>query len=122
MGILMEAERAIRKKLNDCLRWAAIRSGNRGWPRPEFTVEDLIRLWEKQRGLCALTGAPLEMSGPNGATLDRRDPKRYYTHRNVLIVTSRANRAKSDMTMREFRDLCRQVLDRWGSHSSPIAD
>jgi hypothetical protein len=104
---------AIRTKLRDCLRWATIRSANpkRGWPQPDLTLDDLCSLWNKQRALCALTGVPLELSGPNGATLDRRDPRGHYARGNVIIVTKRANQAKGDMTMDEFRQLCRQVLE-----------
>lgn len=67
-------------------------------------------MWERQRGRCALTGVMMEMRGPHGVTLDRIDPTRGYYRDNVVLVTLRANQAKGNMTMREFRQLCRQVL------------
>jgi hypothetical protein len=100
----------LKSKLRDCLRWAQMRCGARGRPQPQITLASLIKMWDRQRGRCALTRVPLEMAGAFGVTIDRIDPTRGYRRNNVVLVTLRANQAKGNMTMREFRRLCRQVL------------
>jgi hypothetical protein len=71
----------IQKNLKDCLRWAGVRSEQRGDPPPNFTLRFLLRLWERQGGRCALTGARLtcRARAPLGVTLDRIDPNKPYT-------------------------------------------
>jgi hypothetical protein len=98
------------RKLRDCLRWARIRCETAGRPVPQITVPGLLKMWERQHGRCALTDVALKLSGPHGATLDRINPKRGYQRDNVVSVSKRANQAKGDMTIREFRQLCRRVL------------
>jgi hypothetical protein len=107
-----QLDKAIRAKLKDCLRWARMRCEAYGGPAPQVTPLWLARLWQRQRGRCYWTGVPLELNGPNGATLDRINPVRGYQRDNVVLATRRANAAKGDMTVREFRDLCRLVLAR----------
>ena len=102
--------KAIERKLKDCLYLATWRCKARGWPMPECTVGSLLLRWYRQDGLCKLSGLPLELKGPNGATLDRINPTKPYTRRNIQIVSLWANIAKSDMTTAEFRELCRSVL------------
>lgn len=43
----------------------------------------------------------------NSASIDRLDPKKGYTPENVWIVSYRANRIKSDATLEEMEELCR---------------
>jgi hypothetical protein len=100
----------LKSKLRDCLRWAQLRCEARGRPQPQITLASLSKMWDRQRGRCALTGTPMEMSGSFSATIDRINPTRGYCRDNVVLVTLRANQAKGNMTMREFRRLCRQVL------------
>jgi hypothetical protein len=85
-----------------------------GRPMPRITKAYLVKLFEQQDGHCALTGVPLRMGGPHGVTIDRINPARGYTHRNIQLVTKQANAAKSNMTMAEFRRVCRKVLRHCG--------
>ena len=95
---------AIRRKLRDCLYWASMRSANRpALPKIDIDLSYLERLWRRQSGRCALTGAPLQIRGPFGVTIDRINPARGYTKRNVKLVGRSANAAKHDMTPAEFR-------------------
>ncbi|TFV74184.1 hypothetical protein E4K64_19575 [Bradyrhizobium frederickii] len=71
-------------------------------PKINIDLPYLKRLWRRQKGCCALTGAPLEFSGPFGVTIDRTTPARGYTKRNVRLVGRSANAAKYGMTTAEF--------------------
>ena len=95
---------AIRRKLRDCLYWASMRSANRpALPKIDIDLSYLERLWRRQSGRCALTGAPLQTRGPFGVTIERINPARGYTKRKLKLVGRSANAAKHDMTPVEFR-------------------
>jgi hypothetical protein len=102
----------IETTLKDCLRWAQLRSARRGHSPPEFTVRFLLKLWERQGGRCALTGARLVClaRSPLGVTLDRIDPRKSYTRRNTAIVARWANAAKGEFSAEHFQKLCRQAV------------
>ena len=92
-----ELENTINKGL-----WRAIsRARKRGWS-VNIDAPHLAELWHKQRGLCALSGLPLQMSGSRKAmslltwSLDRIDSTKGYTKGNVRIVCMMANVCKSD--------------------------
>ena len=52
----------------------------------------------------------LAMKGPLGATIDQIEPGKGYTRRNTQLVTHCGNGFKGGMTMRETRQLRRQIL------------
>lgn len=71
----------------------------------------LSRIWEEQRGVCAVTGQTL-IPGHN-ASLDHIVPvsKSGTNERtNLRWVLLSINRAKSDMTHDEFVSMCRSVV------------
>lgn len=43
--------------------------------------------------------------GPNSPTLDRIRPDLGYVKGNVIVISGRANRIKSDATIEELRDI-----------------
>jgi hypothetical protein len=99
-------ERArLQRKLKDCLYWAQRRSAIRPTlPKIDIDIPYLERLWRRQKGSCALTGVPLELTGAFGITIDRTNPARGYTRRNVRLVGRSANAAKHGMTTAEFHN------------------
>lgn len=83
-----------------------MRSANRpALPKIDIDLPYLERLWRRQKGSCALTGAPLELTGAFGITIDRTNPVRGYTKRNVRLVGRSANAAKHGMTTAAFHRL-----------------
>lgn len=81
---------------------------------PTITATDLEALWERQGGLCGLTGRPLDHAK---ADIDHIVPvSRGGGHDlgNLRWVTRRANRAKGNMTDQEFFELCQDVLNHRG--------
>jgi hypothetical protein len=67
----------------------------------------LLKLWERQRGRCYLTGLPLctRARHPLMATLDRKNPKKPYTKRNTGIAARFANFAKGEVSVADFHRL-----------------
>lgn len=57
---------------------------------------------------CPVFGVKLEQAlgskgpGPNSPSLDRRVPEDGYVPGNVVVISNRANRAKSDLTVEEL--------------------
>lgn len=79
------------------------------------TTADLIALWNEQKGRCALTGWKMTMTRRVGivrtnASIDRIDSSKGYTLDNVQLVCVAANKAKFDLSQKEFVKLCRSVL------------
>lgn len=84
----------------DLLRWAKGRAKTKGLP---FDIsESDIRI----PSVCPVLGIPLfKGTGKltdNSPTLDRIDSTGGYTKGNVLVVSARANRIKSDATIEEL--------------------
>jgi len=58
---------------------------------------------------CPILGLPLFQRvgtrgpGPNSPTLDRIQPELGYVPGNILVISARANRLKSDATLEELR-------------------
>jgi hypothetical protein len=81
-----------------------------------MSKEDAWDLFQKQKGICALTGWPLTLysksrsaSRDADASLDRIDSSLGYIEGNVQWVHKWANQAKNDLTMEEFVNMCRAI-------------
>lgn len=93
-----------------CLHhWFAVTAGTYRMRAAGITV--LKNLWEKQGGLCAITGEPLVPGG--NASLDHIVPRSKggtNDASNLQWVTLEANWLKRDRTLDEVYDLCERVL------------
>lgn len=70
--------------------------------------EFLALLWERQGGLCALTGAPLESDGTNPwlrVSCDRIDSSKGYEPENMQLTLWAANRFKGANSMQEWESM-----------------
>lgn len=60
---------------------------------------------------CPILGIPLFQTvgrkggGDNSPTLDKIEPSKGYVPGNVIVISGRANRLKSDATIKELRDI-----------------
>jgi hypothetical protein len=79
-------------------------------PAPQITLRWLLTRWKRQRGYCPIFRVKMAMKGPLGATIDQIEPGKGYTRRNTQLVTHCGNGFKGGMTMRETRQLRRQIL------------
>jgi len=77
-------------------------------PKPE----QLIALWHKQGGCCALTGKPMSLDTGSHwvASVDKIVPDIGYVEDNMQLAAWCANRAKGDMTLDEFESMCFDVV------------
>ena len=86
---------------------------NRKKPEPLVSADFLYELLTKQSRLCALTGAQLAVTRdtPLTLSLDQIDPGKGYVEGNVQWVAWCVNRAKGDLTMDDFYDMCSSILE-----------
>ena len=71
----------------------------------ELEPEDVISMWEAQKGLCALSGLPMEKN-PKTWSIDRIDSFGGYTRGNTHLVLSKINMMKKDYDVKDFINLC----------------
>lgn len=81
-------------------------------PEPVLSEKFLYELFLKQDRKCALTGVTLviERGHPLCLSLDQIDPDLGYTEDNVQWLAWCVNRAKGDLHLDDFIDLCEAVL------------
>jgi hypothetical protein len=75
--------------------------------------EDIVNLWNKQKGLCALAHKPMDLSAPprhpTRPSLDRIDIRRGYHFNNVRLVWHFVNQARNDFTDEVFLKYCKII-------------
>ena len=83
----------------------------------QITRLDLLEIYQKQNGKCALTGQEFDLSvrhgntvKPNSMSIDRIDSNKGYVPGNVRIITAMANTAKGRWTDEELINFCKQVV------------
>lgn len=87
-----------------------------GKKRPGISVDDLLFLFQKQGGKCALTGQPLTCILKKGtwtrtnASIDRIDAGGEYKIENIQLVCSVVNSFRRDMSVEEYIDWCKKVV------------
>lgn len=87
-------------------------NGAKGRPPKEFTItiEYIADLFDKQGGLCALSGMPLDFtSKKETASLDRIDSSKGYIEGNVQWVHKDINMMKRNYDQDYFIDICNKV-------------
>lgn len=80
-------------------------------------VDYLLKLGEKQKWKCALTGRPLEFKrsgkmtekNPNSCSIDRIRSDVGYVEGNVQLVITAANIMKSNFDQLLFKQVCKEV-------------
>lgn len=100
---------AVRARLID----ARGRCKKLGRVTPTVTSDYLYKVIQNQNRCCALTGAPLslERDHPLCLSLDKINPAKGYDEGNIQWLAWCVNRAKGDLTLDEFYDMCEVVLD-----------
>lgn len=104
-----------------CLRRILTRNKKLGFKETNITLKNLKELWEKQKGICPLTGwkltLPLGCKGfnlggikPDQASIDRITPKLPYTIDNIRYVAYISNMCKSIFTDEDVINFCKAVV------------
>lgn len=80
-----------------------------------ITVEDVVKLLEKQGGKCFYSGVELafEPNKNNTLSLDRIDSQKGYTIENVVLCQTAVNLMKLDLTLEEFKELVLMLAQRF---------
>lgn len=96
--------------------WNAINRGAKIRNIPVFlTIEDAWKLYEDQRGKCAISGQEIIFesnyykSNTRTATLDRKDSLGPYSIPNCQWLHKTVNNMKQSMTDEEFINLCAKI-------------
>lgn len=91
--------------------WNSIVRGSKGqkgrYDRPvelNITKAYIILLFQKQKGVCALSGLPIILG--DTASLDRIDPSKGYLKDNVWWIHKDLNKMKSAFSLEHFIYLC----------------
>lgn len=76
-----------------------------------ITLDNLIKLWDEQKGKCAISGLELTFTQSSGftitnASIDRINSNKGYELDNIQLVGSMINRMKTDLPQDEFIKLC----------------
>jgi len=110
---ISEEDRLIMSAITARLTDAKVRSKKRN-PEREFniTLDYLFELYKTQNGICALSGIPmiLKQNELHGISLDKIVPELGYTIGNVRWTTWAVNRAKGELTMETFLDMCNSIV------------
>ena len=105
------------KFLNDMGKWRKNCRYQRKFDiKFELTFAQKKELWDKQNGLCALTGKPMTHIRGKGkvqtnASIDRIDSNKGYEFSNVQLVMWCVNRAKGEMELEKFVAMCKDIVD-----------
>lgn len=75
-----------------------------------ISIKDIWGLFQAQRGLCALTGVPIQFGTHQTASLDRIDSSIGYIEDNVQWVHKDINRMKQNFSEEKFIMLCQLVV------------
>lgn len=82
----------------------------------EITIQDAWELFEKQKGICALSGLTIELpksryelDSYKTASLDRIDNSVGYTKNNIQWVHKHINMMKRTLSQEQFIELCKAV-------------
>jgi hypothetical protein len=104
-------------KMKDLLEKCKGRAKNKDW---EFNLNllHLINLWHNQKGLCAVSGLPMETESgirnkigvnPFVVSVDRINSSIGYTKTNTQLVCFAVNQMKSNFTENQFKFWIRTI-------------
>jgi len=87
------------------------RRANRAFTLPEYWGADT---YTRQNGICAISGLvmrlPERRRDPYGPSIDRINSDIGYTPENSQLTILAVNRAKNDISEKEFKIICRAIL------------
>ena len=78
-----------------------------------ITIDDVLRILQKQKYKCVYTGVKLswEYNNPYKASIDRIDSSKGYTPDNIQIVSFIVNQAKSNLDDKTFLKMVKQIYN-----------
>ena len=84
-----------------------------------ITIDDVIALYEKQKGLCAYSGVKMtytlgRFKYPYNASIDRKDSSKGYIKENIQLVCGIVNTMKWDFSEDMFLEMCKKIVEHKG--------
>lgn len=84
--------------------------------RRNLSIEFLLNLYNKQQGLCAISGVKMtHLTGngrvPTNISIDRIDSNKGYDEDNVQLVCRQVNIMKSELSLEELKSWCSNILN-----------
>lgn len=82
----------------------------------DLTLDGLKEMYDKQDGLCAITGFPMELvpakrqMNPYCLSIDRIDSNGGYVSDNVQLVCTAANTMKGNLDYEELNKFCKAII------------
>ena len=82
----------------------------------DITKEYLKELWDKQSGICAISGIPMTFDVNKGriwtnVSIDQINPRGGYTKDNVQLVCMAVNQMKSDLDIDTLLYFCETIIN-----------
>jgi len=86
------------------------RAKKKGWEHT-LTKEDICQMYLQSGGKCPYTNLDfvLKLNSHLNISVDRIDSSKGYTRENTMIISTWANKAKSNLSRNQFIELCRKV-------------
>lgn len=83
--------------------------------KKNIKIEDLLNLWKKQDGICAISGIKMTHVRGKGrintnVSIDRIENNRGYTLDNIQLVCDRVNIMKNTMSLTELIYFCNEIV------------
>lgn len=108
------------QKLKKCLQFRFLGARDRAKKNNlyfDITLNFILDLWDKQKGLCSLCGLPMTfelLKGriPSNVSIDKIDPTKGYTKDNVQLVCMECNQIKSDFQLLEIYKYCKGICNK----------
>jgi hypothetical protein len=84
--------------------------------KPDFDTRYLIKLYNEQKGLCAISNIPMTHLTGNGPidtniSMDRIDNNKGYAKDNIHLICLRINKMKSNLSLEDFKYFCQKVIE-----------
>lgn len=100
----------------------ALANAKKRHPTSDLTIEQLMKMWEDQKGCCAVSRIPMTWAtGKQGGkvlatsvSIDRLNHKKHYTKKNVRLVCHAVNSFRGQMTDAQMYDFAVQIV-KWNS-------
>ena len=114
MALKNHRERMKNLTLKDAIRYKLYQAKYRSKNKRQFNLkqEDLIKLWEKQKGRCYYSGLPMviKQNEYNYISIDRYDSNKGYTIDNIVLCCHIINLMKKDMPEKIFISYCQAIV------------
>ena len=99
-------------------RLSTLRQRHKKYSGTSVTLDDLLDIYKKQKGMCAITGLPMHYTMEESdlsVSPDRIDNSQGYIKSNVRLVCARANLMQSVLDDTHLLWWCRAVVNNLGN-------